>query len=213
VGGATVFTPVLPAKLTGPAFFVSHGGEAFPDLDLVVTGNGLEIILVGNTNITKGITTSTFAAVPDVPVSSFELNLPVGSNSALTANGANLCGQSLSMPTTITAQSGAVIKQSTKIVLSGCGVRVGSHKTKGHTAILSVIASEAGRVSGSGPNLKTTYKHTSKAQKITLKVPLSSGGVQALGRNHKLKVKVRVGFIPLKKGPSSVTHVTVTFHG
>jgi hypothetical protein len=213
VGGATVFTPVLPAKLTGPAFFVSHGGAAFPDLDLVVSGNGLEIILVGNTNITKGITTTTFAAVPDVPVSSFELNLPTGPNSALTANGVNLCGQSLAMPTTITAQSGTVIKQSTKIALSGCGVRVLSHKTSGHTAILSVQAPEGGRVSGSGSNLKTTYRHTARAQKITLKVPLTSGGVKALNRSHKLKVKLRVGFIPLKKGPTSVTFVTVTFHG
>jgi hypothetical protein len=213
VGGATVRTPVLPAKLTGPAFFVSHGGQAFPDLDLVLTGNGLEVILVGNTNITKGITTSTFASVPDVPVSSFELNLPVGSNSALTANGVNLCGQSLKMPTTITAQSGAIIKQSTKIVLSGCGVKIASHKTSGHTAVLTVNAPEAGRVSGSGSNLKTTYRRTTKAQKITLKVPLTSGGVKTLGRNHKLKIKVRVGFIPLKKGPSSKAFVTVTFHG
>lgn len=213
VGGATVFTPVLPAKLTGPAFFVSHGGQAFPDLDLVVTGNGLEIILVGNTNITKGITTSTFAAVPDVPVSSFELNLPTGANSALTANGVNLCGTSLAMPTTITAQSGAVIKQSTKIVLSGCGVKVTSHKTSGHTAVLSVSAPEAGRISGSGSNLKTTYRRTARAQKITLKVPLTSGGVKALNRNHKLKIKLRVGFIPLKKGSTSKTFVTVTFKG
>jgi hypothetical protein len=213
VGGATVFTPVLPAKLTGPAFFVSHGGAAFPDLDLVVTGNGLEIILVGNTNITKGITTTTFAAVPDAPVSSFEVNLPTGSNSALTANGVNLCGQSLAMPTTITAQSGTVIKQSTKIALSGCGVKVTSHKTSGHTAILSVQAPEGGRVSGSGSNLKTTYRHTARAQKITLKVPLSNSGVNVLHRNHTLKVKLRVGFIPLKKGPTSVTYVTVTFHG
>jgi hypothetical protein len=213
VGGATVFTPVVPAKMTGPAFFVSHGGQAFPDLDLVVTGNGLEIILVGNTNITKGITTSTFAAVPDVPVSSFEVNLPTGPNSALTANGVNLCGQSLAMPTTITAQSGTIIKQSTPITISGCGVRVGSHKTSGITAILSVKAPEAGRVSGSGPNLRTIYRHTRKAQTITLKVPLSNNGIKVLRRNHTLTLKVRVGFIPRKKGPSSVTHAKVTFRG
>jgi hypothetical protein len=213
VGGATVFTPVLPAKLTGPAFFVSHGGAAFPDLDLVVSGNGIEIILVGNTNITKGITTTTFAAVPDVPVSSFEVNLPTGANSALTANGVNLCGTSLAMPTTITAQSGTVLKQSTKIALSGCGVKVASHKTSGHTATLKVKAPEAGRISGSGSDLKTTYKHTAKAQTVTLKVPLTSGGVKILNRNHTLKIKLRVGFIPLKHGPTSKTYVTVTFHG
>ena len=213
VGGATVVTPVLPAKLTGPAFFVSHGGHAFPDLDLVMSGNGFEIILVGNTNITGGITTSTFAAVPDAPVSSFEVNLPTGANSALTANGVNLCGSSLTMPTTITAQNGAVVKQNTKIALTGCGVKIASHKTSGHTAILSVQAPAGGRVSGSGSNLKTTYRHTAKAQKVTLKVPLSSNGVKVLNRNHTLKVKLRVGFIPLKKGPTSVAYVTVTFRG
>ncbi len=213
VGGATVTTPVLPVKLTGPAFFVSHGGAAFPDLDLVLNGSdGVETILVGNTNITKGVTTSTFAAVPDVPVSAFEMNLPTGPNSALSANG-NLCAQALSMPTTITAQSGTVIKQNTPIVVAGCSVKVTAHKTSNHMAILTVQAPSAGRVSGSGKNLKTTYRHPSKAQKLTLKVPLTSGGVGALARsNHNLKVKVRVGFIP-SKGPSSVTYVTVTFRG
>jgi hypothetical protein len=212
VGGATVTTPVLPSKLTGPAFFVSHGGAAFPDLDLVLAGGGVEVILVGNTNIKGSITTSTFAAVPDVPVSGFELNLPVGPNSAFAANG-NLCSQPLTMPTTITAQSGTVLKQSTKIVVSGCGVKVGSHTTSGHTAVLKVKAPAAGRVSGSASNLQTTYRHTARAQTITLKVPLSSAGVRALHRNHTLKVKVRVGFIPKAKGPTSVTYATVTFRG
>ncbi len=213
VGGATVFTPVLPAKLTGPAFFVSHGGEAFPDLDLVLVGNGVEIVLVGNTNITKGITTSTFATVPDVPVSSFELNLPTGANSALTANGVDLCGQMLALPTVITAQSGTVINQHTALSLTGCKVRVGSHKASGHSAVLTVQAPSAGRVSGSGPFLKTTYIHPRRAGKITLRVPLTPHGVNVLAHNHVLTVKVRVGFIPLKQGPSSVANAKITFHG
>ena len=48
--------------------------------------------------------------------------------------------------------------------------------------------------------MKTTYKHPSKSQKLTLKVPLTSAGVNALNRNRKLKVKLRVGFIPKQKG-------------
>ena len=40
---------------------MSHGGEAFPDLDLVLEANGVRVILVGNTKITKGITTTNFA--------------------------------------------------------------------------------------------------------------------------------------------------------
>lgn len=203
VGGATVTTPVLPQKLTGPAFFVSHGGAAFPDLDLVLKGNGITVILVGNTNITKGITTSNFAAVPDVPVTSFETNLPVGKNSAVTAVG-NICKQALVMPTTITAQNGKVIKQNTQISVSGCPVMILSHGVRGSKAILTVRAPAAGRVSGGGANLKTVYRHPGKAQNVTLEVPLSGGG-------RPLAVRVRVGFIPKAKGSSSVAFATVLF--
>ncbi len=87
--------------MTGPAILVSHGGEAFPDLDLVLEANGVRVIVVGNTKITKGITTTNFATTPDVPVTSITVNLPTGPHSALAANG-NLCTSSLVMPTTIT---------------------------------------------------------------------------------------------------------------
>ena len=62
VGGARANTPTLPGKLQGPAILVSHAGLAFPDLDLVMEANGVRVILVGNTKISKGITTTTFAA-------------------------------------------------------------------------------------------------------------------------------------------------------
>jgi hypothetical protein len=120
VGEATVVTPVLPGKLSGYALFVSHGGAAFPDLDLVLSGDGVTVILVGNTHISSaGVTTSEFASLPDVPISSFETRLPTGNNAALAAKG-NLCKGKLGMPTTITAQNGKVLKQKTKIAVAGC---------------------------------------------------------------------------------------------
>ncbi len=133
VGSATVTTPVLPEKLTGPAYLVSHGGAAFPDLDVILEGDhGVKVILEGNTNIKKGITTSTFASVPDVPVSKFELNLPTGPNSAL-GNFGGLCSKPLYMPTTITAQSGTVIKQNTRLSIGSCKIKLLSTKVRGHT--------------------------------------------------------------------------------
>ncbi len=203
VGGGTVITPVLPEKLTGPAFFVSHGGAAFPDLDLVLKGSGVTVILVGNTNIKNGITTTNFASLPDVPVTSFESSLPVGKNSAVTAIG-SICKQSLVMPTTITAQNGKVIKQNTAISVSGCPVTILSHRVSGNRAIVTVRAPAAGRVSGGGTNLKTVYRHPSKAQNLTLEVPVTSG-------SRPLAVRVRVGFIPKAKGSSSVAYATVLF--
>ena len=60
-------------------------------------------------------------------------NSPTGPHSALTANVPekqrfSLCATKLVMPTEITAQNGAVIKQQTKIGLTGC-VKA-SHKVK-----------------------------------------------------------------------------------
>jgi hypothetical protein len=121
VGHATATTPVMPVPLTGPAYFVSHGGEAFPDLIIVLQGYGATVHLVGTTFISKaGITSSTFKSVPDVPVGTFELTLPQGKFSALAAN-ANLCTtKKLAMPTLFVAQNGATIHSSTPIVPTGC---------------------------------------------------------------------------------------------
>jgi hypothetical protein len=126
VGHATAVTPVLPVPLTGPAYFVSHGGEAFPSLIVVLQGYGVTIDLVGTTFISKaGITSSTFKQVPDVPISSFELTLPEGPNSALAANlpvkaKGSFCGQKLAMPTAFVGQNGAVIHQTTRIGVTAC---------------------------------------------------------------------------------------------
>ena len=101
-------------------YFVSNGGEAFPNLIMVLQGYGITIDLVGNTFISKtGITSSTFKTVPDQPVTSFELVLPQGPYSALTANG-NLCTSKLSMPTEFVAQNGTLINQTTKVTVTGC---------------------------------------------------------------------------------------------
>jgi hypothetical protein len=108
--------------LSGPVYFVSHGGEAFPSLIVVLQGDGVRVDLTGSTFISKaGITSSTFKTVPDVPVNTFELYLPEGRYSALAANG-NLCksASKLKMPTEFLAQNGAVLKQSTKIAVTGC---------------------------------------------------------------------------------------------
>jgi hypothetical protein len=120
IGMATATTPILPVPLAGPVYFVSRGGEAFPNLVVVLQGYGVTIDLVGNTFISKaGITSTTFKTVPDVPVGTFELKLPEGPYSALAANG-KLCGKKLTMPTEFLAQNGTVINRSTPISVSGC---------------------------------------------------------------------------------------------
>jgi Domain of unknown function DUF11 len=131
IGAVQALTPILPVKLVGPVYFVSHGGAAFPNLVAVLQGYGVRVNLVGETFISKaGITSSTFTNVPDVPVSSFELFLPEGPFSALAANG-NLCKDKLAMPTLFTAQDGAQLKQNTPIQVTGCAkAKKASRKAK-----------------------------------------------------------------------------------
>ncbi|MGA9285296.1 MAG: hypothetical protein WBV85_07620 [Solirubrobacteraceae bacterium] len=135
VGYAEAVTPILPVPLRGPAFFVSHGGEAFPDLIVVLQGYGVRVDLIGSTFINKqSITSSTFNTVPDVPVGTFRLYLPQGKNSALAANG-NLCQKKLAMPTLFVAQDGTKIHTSTPIAVTGCRARsAGTAQEHRHSA-------------------------------------------------------------------------------
>ena len=120
LGTAVANTPVLSKPLIGPAYFVSHGGAAFPDLEIVLQGEGVTVVVDGATFISKqGITSTTFSTVPDAPISSFQVTLPEGPDSALAANG-NLCTSKLVMPTTIIGQNGKEITQQTKIAVTGC---------------------------------------------------------------------------------------------
>ncbi len=136
VGEATVSTPVLEGPLSGPAYFVSHGGAKYPELMMVLVGeDGVTVQVHGETFISKqGITTATFSTVPDVPFSTFELTLPEREYPALSANG-NLCKGTLIMPTEITGQNGLKINQETKISVTGCpkikkAAKKASHKRK-----------------------------------------------------------------------------------
>ena len=115
---------------------MSHGGAGFPDLVVVLQGDGVTFDLVGSINISnKGITSSRFASAPDVPINSFELKLPQGPHSILTSNG-SLCAKPLIMPTTLTAYNGKQVKQQTRIKVTGCpkAKKTKPEKAKKHEA-------------------------------------------------------------------------------
>ncbi|HEY2282669.1 MAG TPA: hypothetical protein VGH60_03865 [Solirubrobacteraceae bacterium] len=125
IGTAKAITPLLNSPLVGPAILVSHGGAAFPDVEFLLQGEGVMVVLDGKTQIKKGITFSHFETVPDQPISTFETTFPQGPYSVLSTNlpvsaKYSLCGQSLTLPTTITAQDGAIIKQNTRATVTGC---------------------------------------------------------------------------------------------
>jgi hypothetical protein len=135
IGTVTATTPVLPVPASGPMFLVSHGGAAFPDVVAILQGEGVTVELTGTIDIKHGVTSSAFASVPDAPITTFAMNLPEGPHSGLGANlppaaKNSFCGQPLTMPTTITAQNGKTIKQTTKITVTGCPKAVRHERKK-----------------------------------------------------------------------------------
>jgi hypothetical protein len=124
VGHASVITPVLPDPLAGSAYLVANGGAAVPNLDLVLSGDGVRLMLQSHTDLKNGVITSSFAALPDVPMSRFSLVLPEGPGSVLSANGV-LCGEAMAIASTITAQDGKQLSQATPVTATGCSAAAG----------------------------------------------------------------------------------------
>jgi hypothetical protein len=221
VGSATAHTPILQAPLSGPAYLVSHGGAAFPDVEFVLQaherGGDIEIVLDGGTQIKKGITYSNFETVPDAPISSFETVLPTGPHSILTANlpasaKYNLCGRALKMPTTLTGQNGAVLKRSTLVAVTGCApsIRVMKHTVEGKVATFVVSVPSAGKLTAKGAGLTSAAKTVSAAKNVTLKLKLNKKEQAFLARHQhrKLRLRVKLQFTP-KKGSKMATAATV----
>ncbi len=205
VGTATVVTPMLSVPLSGPAIFVSRGGAALPDLDLVLQGEGVEILLTGHTEIEDGVTYARFEAFPDAPISSFALSLPEGPHSALASglstNERSLCGQSLQLPTTIEGQNGVVVKQDTRVGIEGCkpALYIRSIKVSGRSVTVTVTVPSAGRIVASGEGLSRQTKHPGGERLVTLKLTLSRAQAAMLAKTHRLKARVELVFTP-KRG-------------
>jgi len=186
IGKATIHTPVLNSPLTGPTYLVSHGGAAFPDVEFVLQGEGVTLVLDGKTAIKKGITYSNFEATPDAPFTTFETELPTGPHSILTANvpakaNYSLCGRSLVMPTKITGQNGAVIEQTTKIAVTGCKAAKPLTRAEKLAKALKTCRKKHKHSKKKRASCeKTARKHYGKRHKHTAK-----GGKSSLGKGRK----------------------------
>jgi hypothetical protein len=221
IGHALVHTPLLASPLTGPAILVSHGGAAFPDVEFVLQGEGVEVVVDAKTDIKSGVTYSYIESAPDAPFTSFETEFPSGPDSIFatnvpTAEKDSLCAQTLEMPIEMTGQNGTKLAQNIKIAPTGCAnaLRVISKKLgpAGKTLTLSVEVPAAGKLTASGKGLKGTSKTSTARQIVSLSISLAKGDAAKIAKHKSVKVKVTLAFAP-SSGKKLTSSFAATYKG
>jgi hypothetical protein len=102
IGTATAISPVLNRKLSGPVYFVqgiridpNTGAKirTLPSLLAKLSGE-IRVNLRGTTSVEGGKLVSTFASIPDAPVTRFDVDLKGGKGGVLAATGRPaICGR------------------------------------------------------------------------------------------------------------------------
>ncbi|MGE5281958.1 MAG: hypothetical protein ACM3N0_06490 [Chloroflexota bacterium] len=89
-GHARAVTPLLSEPLEGPVMLRSNPERRLPDVVAALHNSQVDFDLVGNVDSVKGQLRTTFAAVPDAPVTSADVELD-GGKKGLFENSADLC--------------------------------------------------------------------------------------------------------------------------
>ncbi len=132
IATAVALSPLLRDPVTGPVFLVKRppGQSGLPRL-VVQFRNPVALQLEGIVNIGKGggIGT-TFAVVPDLPITRFTLRFHGGAYGALALT-KNICRRALRLPATFDGQNGRTVKTRPRMAVRGCrGAR--AHKQAKH---------------------------------------------------------------------------------
>jgi hypothetical protein len=128
IATATAVSPLLTRVLSGPAYLVERP-VGLPKLEVQLRGP-LSIDVEGIVTVNKnGTVTTTFPAVPDLPVKSFVLKFHGGRYGILSAT-RSLCRAPSYLTTTFVGQNGKHTKARPRMVLHGCVKR--SHRRAHH---------------------------------------------------------------------------------
>ncbi|HEX9966305.1 MAG TPA: hypothetical protein VGB06_00010 [Solirubrobacterales bacterium] len=113
-GQVRALTPLLDEPLKGPVYLRSSN-NLLPDLVATLHGpNGLEIDLVGRIDSIGGGIRTTFAAVPDAPVSKVVLTMQ-GGKKGLLVNSRNLCEEPSFADVKLDGQNGKTADQRPRV--------------------------------------------------------------------------------------------------
>jgi hypothetical protein len=144
-GRARAITPILDQPLEGPVYLRSSSNP-LPDLVAALKGPAslpVEVDLVGRIDTLNGGIRTTFASVPDAPVSKFVLSMQ-GGKKGLLVNSRNLCKSTSRSDVKLTGQNGAKASQN-PVLEAPCGKARKRAKAKAKRAAARRAADKARR--------------------------------------------------------------------
>jgi hypothetical protein len=205
VGSATVDTPVLSKPLAGKVYLV-QGIRIGPQGQTIRTLPALLITLRGEVAIDLRAQTTvdshnrlvtTFASVPDAPITRFTLNITGGRHGILVVTGqADLCRRAQVASAIVGSQSG-VTHGLTVAVGTPCVQRalVTGLRLAGHTVRLRVRVPAAGQVIVAGASLQPTNRRLARAGTASFVLRLTPSALARLRRRGKLELRVKIRYI------------------
>jgi hypothetical protein len=193
VGSVSAATPLLPVRLTGDVYLEAHQAGQLPTLEAILRATGVQVHLSSTIDLSHGVT-STFNAIPDLPISEFLLTLDAGAGSALTAK-SDLCAQPLTMASSILGQNGKKVDDKPVVGVAGCSVKIVSAKASGRSVKVTLRAPAGGKVRLTGKGLVKRTVNVNEATQV-VRMKLSRAGLRSLRKKHKLVVRITAAFAP-----------------
>ena len=126
IGSAKAQTPLLDKPLEGPVYLMTGFGHKLPDVVAALKGQ-IDINLDGHVYAVHKAIHTTFAIVPDAPVSKFTLSLD-GGKRGLLENNTNLCASTQYVNVLMDGQNGKSVGEN-PVLQTPCGKK--GHRARG----------------------------------------------------------------------------------
>jgi hypothetical protein len=210
VGTATAKS-ILPHPLTGPVYFVEglrktktgRTVKTLPKLWIPLSADGVTIDVDASSSVDSiQRLVTTFANIPDAPITAFSLKINGGKHGILVVSGKpGACDRDKTIQGRFTGQNGESKRWTTQGKFEGCKPKVKRVKTTSKAVTLQIDNLGAGKLTVSGGKLiRKTSRTLKSATQASITAKLTREGRAALRRNGKLKLGLRVGFRPAPKG-------------
>lgn len=219
--GTAKAVSVLHEPLSSPVYFVRGERKdpksgriikTLPKLFIPLKGEGVKVNINASSEVpdNKHLVT-TFANLPDVPLTSFDLTINGGAHGILVVSGTDICKGNQVATAQFAGQNGRDLEDD---ITMGTPCKL-SVKGSGHgasTAKFTVAGLQPGKVSLSGHGIQKTSRSVSSSTVATLQPRLSAAAKRALSSGRSVTFTVKVTFT--SKGAKKAHTVTkkVTLH-